>query len=177
MAKAISERLVIDASVARSSGRAGAAHCRATACRDFLLAVLEICHRLVMTPAIRDEWRKHASSFARTWRVSMEARKKVVRPDVPESEALGIKASSLFQGADRAAVLKDLHLLEAAIATDHIVVSCDDEAKRLFACAAGTVRELADVAWVNPGTTPDMRPWLENGAERKAAMTLGGFKP
>jgi hypothetical protein len=75
----ISRRLVIDASVARSSGGEAATYPTSKHCRDFLKATLKICHRVVMTPDIMEEWRAHQSGFARRWRVSMEARKKVER--------------------------------------------------------------------------------------------------
>ena len=44
-------------------------------CREFLQAVLAICHRMVLTPPIQEEWNRHQSRFARTWRKSMMARK------------------------------------------------------------------------------------------------------
>jgi hypothetical protein len=57
----LENRLVIDASVARSSGDQGATYPTSVNCRDFLLAVLNICHQLVMTQDIKAEWDKHQS--------------------------------------------------------------------------------------------------------------------
>ena len=50
---------------------------RPSNCCEFLQAVLDVCHRMVLTAPIREEWNKHQSRFARTWRVSMMARKKI----------------------------------------------------------------------------------------------------
>ncbi|VXD11233.1 hypothetical protein PL8927_140065 [Planktothrix serta PCC 8927] len=71
-----SKYLVIDASVARSCGGEDAKHPTSKNCRDFLNAVLKICHSMVMTPELKVEWNKHESTFARKWRVSMIARRK-----------------------------------------------------------------------------------------------------
>lgn len=76
MAKSPSCRLVVDASVAQAAGGKGARSDVSKSCRDTLQAILDICHRLVLTKEMRREWNKHQSSFARTWRVSMVARKK-----------------------------------------------------------------------------------------------------
>jgi hypothetical protein len=71
-----SQRLVIDASVARSAGDKDATYPQSVHCREFLLAVLDICHQIVMTPAIKAEWDKHQSKFALMWRRQMVAKKK-----------------------------------------------------------------------------------------------------
>jgi len=73
VAKGVSKRLVIDASVARSSGGEDATYPTSVHCRDFLQAVLDICHKFVMTPDIKQEWDKHQSIFALRWRRRMVA--------------------------------------------------------------------------------------------------------
>src|SRR3712207_5775264 len=73
-----SRRIVTDADVARAAGGADARHPSARACRDFLMRMLQICHRCAMTPELLDEWRRHQSRYARRWLTQMFARKKVV---------------------------------------------------------------------------------------------------
>ena len=50
-----SRRLVIDASIARACGGEDAVYPTAKSCRDALMAVYDICHRVVMTEAIDEE--------------------------------------------------------------------------------------------------------------------------
>ena len=76
MAKCASRVLVIDASIARAAGDLSK-HPTSRNCCEFLQAVLDLCHRMVLTPPIREEWNKHRSRFASKWRVSMMARKKI----------------------------------------------------------------------------------------------------
>src|SRR5207302_9194650 len=88
MPKIRSQSLIIDASVARAAGPEEATHPTAKHCRDFLLAVADICHRIVLSDAIEAEWNSHQSGFARRWRRSMFARKKIDRVKVPVDRAL-----------------------------------------------------------------------------------------
>ncbi len=78
MAKKKSKNIIIDADVARAAGGKEAKHPTPQKCRDFLLTFFYTPHRVAMSPMIRDEWNKHQSNFARTWRVKMVARKKFV---------------------------------------------------------------------------------------------------
>jgi hypothetical protein len=126
-AKGVSKRLVIDASVARSAGGEEATYPTSVYCRDFLKAVLDICHKVVMTPDIREEWNKHESDFARAWRRRMVAKRKFEFLDIPVNDELWNKIDRIA-GTDkqRTEMFKDLLLIEAAIATDRIVISLDD---------------------------------------------------
>src|SRR5438105_13114500 len=63
--------LVVDASVARAAGSLESTHPTGVLCRDFLVAVRGVCHRIAWTDAIKLEWDKHDSRFARQWRLSM----------------------------------------------------------------------------------------------------------
>ena len=161
-----SRRLVVDASVAGEPSKG---------CRAFLEAVLELCHYIVMTPKIADEWKRHARRFARKWRVRMEARKKVQRIGSTENATLRAKIESkALRRKDREAMLKDVHLLEAAIATDRSIISLDEAARLLFADASKTISEIRNIVWVNP-EKPDERPivWLEEGANPDQERMLG----
>jgi len=170
-----SRRLVIDASVARSSGGEDAVFPTSKNCRDFLKAVLEICHHVVLTPEIREEWHKHKSNFARRWLVSMFARKKAGLIDSVEDQVLRGKIDRASQSEKaRAAMLKDVHLLEAALMTDEIVVALDEKVRSLFIEAAISVGEIRNVVWINPDRADEAPlPWLEGGAKLDKKKCLG----
>ena len=161
-----SKRLVIDADVARASGSETATHPRAEHCRDFLSAILSLSYRIVMTEKINNEWKNHRSRFARRWRVSMDARKKIDRINPPEYAELRDKVTNTASDEDEIEVMqKDFHLLQAAIATDHTIVSLDETVRGLFAHASQQVGEIRNIIWVNPDR-PAEEPigWLQNGA-------------
>ncbi len=172
-----SRRLVIDANVLGEAGNQPDPGSRGIAVRAFLGAVLGICHRVVLTPAIRDEWKRHASSFARKWRVSMEGRKKIIRLDAPEDARLRKQfARAIPVQRDKEAALKDVHLIEAARAADGIVASLDERARQIFASACEAIPDLASLTWVNPACAAEGVPaWLEAGARTEQARTLGRF--
>jgi hypothetical protein len=134
---AVSRRLVIDASVASAAGLTLNPSSRR--CREFLQAVLRICHLATMTPRVREEWNRHQSLFARAWLAEMTSKAKVEDvADVP-NEALRAEAPGTVSAQ------KDLHLVEAALATDKIVISLDDKAR-----AELSVHAASDVLWVHP---------------------------
>ena len=116
-----SKLLVVDASVVRAAGESN--HPVSSSTRHFLNWVLELCHRVVLTPEIRAEWRRHQSKLARRWRLAMYARKQIVELNVAGDPDLRLRVVK-GRGQDEAiAILKDLHLIEAALETDGVVVS------------------------------------------------------
>ena len=179
MTEKISKRLVIDASIARSAGQEDATYPRSVRCRDFLQAVLEISHRVVMTPDIKKEWDKHQSRFAKKWLRQMVAKKKLYACDITLDDELWTQIESHAKtDKDREAMEKDLLLIEAAIATDKIVISLDEKVKELFIKAAAEIERLKQVAWVNPDVENTEEKgaiaWLKNGAEIESQYLLGG---
>lgn len=128
-----------------------------------------------MTPAIRDEWNTHQSNFARQWRASMVARKKMNLVCLEESEDLRQKINSIeISQASKTAMLKDCHLIEAAIETDQRIISLDDAVRKLFSVASHNVEEIKDVLWVNPVTdSGKVMAWLNEGAPVQVKWQLG----
>lgn len=161
-----SKRLVIDTDVIRAAGDIHATKPRAINCRDFLKEVLVKNLSVVLTKEIKDEWKKHSSSFALEWRYSMYARRKVVDINPPQDDALQDKIiGSTDVVAEINAMKKDMHLLHAAMATDNSIISCDESVRTFYAKASQQVGEIRMVIWVNPDRTEE-EPivWLKNGA-------------
>jgi hypothetical protein len=174
----LSKILVIDASIARSCGQPEATYPTSVHCREFLEHVLSICHRIVMTPEIRDEWNKHASRFARSWMSQMIARKKLIAmPTLPIDSALWNLLEKLAEtDKQRGDIVKDIHLLEAALATDQIIISLDEQtARKYFTQAAQTIETLQPITWVNPDKIEKEQPiaWLLAGCPNEKNRTLG----
>jgi|SRR5579863_3736983 len=169
----MSRCLVIDTTVVRASGGEAASNPLSTSCRDFLKAVLSICHKVTITPDIQSEWKKHRSRFSSTWLTSMDARKKVVRIGTPDIRAIRKKLEKIPQNQGKEAMIKDLHLVAAASAGDGLIVSLDEEARGFFEATAESIGELKSLVWVNPGKTEDLGiSWLKNGAPSEKKRQL-----
>lgn len=170
-----SKRLVIDASVAHAAGGKDAVFPASKLCRDFLGAVLRICHRVVFTPAIREEWNRHQSGYASEWRTSMAARRKTcILPDVQRPGIRRKAADTTTSDKDRGALLKDFRLISAALDSDHTIVSLDETARGLFSAASQATGELRNLVWANPSVvTEDLISWLQDGAPAEANRRLG----
>lgn len=144
-------------------------HPVSSANREFLNSVLEICHRVVMTTEIGAEWRRHQSRVTGRWKVAMYARKKIVSLEVPANTEMRSRLTQGHLDADRDAILKDAHLIEACLMADRIVASLDENARTLF-----QVDELNVVTWVNPvSVRARIRGWLEEGAPPVEEWQLG----
>jgi hypothetical protein len=75
-------------------------------------------------------------------------------------------------------MLKDIHLVEAARATDEAVLSLDDTVRNLLAAASQRVRALRKIVWVNPGTAGESAcTWLRSGAPPDKELQLGASTP
>lgn len=165
-------QLVIDADIVHSASEA--TYPISSTCRKFLDIVLEVGHHLVMTKAIREEWHRHISKYARTWRRRMWARKRVVRIVGERDETLRVRIASSVPQEQQAMIAKDVHLVEAARATDRLITSRDERVRRALGAAANKVEELKKITWVNP-TREDEKPidWLRDGAKTEKHRLLG----
>jgi ABC-type iron transport system FetAB ATPase subunit len=168
-----SRGIVIDASIAKAAGRSE--HPTSSTSRVFLEEIRRICHSLVLSDDLMLEWKHRASFLAREWLASMFARKKVKRlrlvPDKTFKERISTTTGS---DKERAAMLKDLHLIEAAIHISAPVASLDETVRALFHHASQHVLGLRAVVWVNLSKEQETAlVWLENGAPNEAARCLG----
>ncbi|NJM47033.1 MAG: hypothetical protein HC860_13460 [Alkalinema sp. RU_4_3] len=169
--------LVIDASIARSCGDQTATYPTSVRCRDFLIETQANQHRIVLTADINAEWNKHKSRFARQWLGSMIARKQFTKIlDLPIDPELWDPIEELAKDdGERAAMTKDILLLEAALATDRAITSLDEKtARKFFTLAAKTIPKLRSIVWVNPDK-PEEIPieWLREGAPADEFRMLG----
>lgn len=176
MPSKISRALVVDASVARSSGGEEATYPTSKNCRDCLKTISLLSHRVVMSKPISDEWNKHKSGFASTWLVSMTAKKRILRIEPePIDEATRLKILRTAESQKQIeAMLKDIHLIEAALAIDNTVIALDEIVRALFGTACQAMGQMKDIIWINPDKPEEqISAWLENGAEPEKMRQLG----
>ena len=139
--------LVVDASVVRSAGETE--HPMSSSCRNCLEAIRRICHRVAITPSIREEWNNHMSRFSRKWRRSMAARRKPLQPVTPAEIVLD--NTGLSEG-DQEVIEKDRCLLEAAFSADHVIVTRDNALRLALSRTAEGAKLAARITWINPVT-------------------------
>lgn len=172
MAKQRPRRLVIDADIVNSASESK--YPISSTCRKFLDTVLAVGHHVVMTKAIREEWHRHMSRYSRRWRRQMWARKRVVKIIDERNEILRGRIDASVSQDQQAMVAKDVHLVEAALATDQLITSRDERVRSALRTASNNVGELKRIVWVNP-TRGDEKPidWLRDGAKTEEHRLLG----
>lgn len=128
-----------------------------------------------MTPEISKEWRERLSPFARDWLVEMRRKGKEVLVATAINPHIRAQVEQLkLTEKRRQEMIDDLILIEAALATDHIVISLDQTVRKLFAAASDNIRELRNVVWVNPEKEEEqVIAWLGNGARPDPKRRLG----
>lgn len=166
--------LVIDASIAEAAGTSERSHPNAARCRDFLAAVRNNCHRMAWSEPIVAEWDKHKRGFAALWLVSMRNLRKLrhVQDETWGELREAIEAHSKDQNVVRIMV-KDSHLIQAALATDSRIASLDDAVRGHFSRLAAEFPPLRPIMWVNPVTEgAGAVGWLETGAKAQRSRRL-----
>ncbi len=173
------KRIVVNASVARAAGGEGATASVSINCTEFLESFRDqTSHHIVMTLELSAEWDEHQSNFAAAWLANMIATKRFHYIQLPQNRILHEKIeATASQQKDINAMLKDFHLLGAALVTDLIVISLDESIRTLFAQATQQVSEIRDIIWVNPERTTEEQPitWLQSGAPPEAHRQLSAY--
>lgn len=158
--KVASQWIVVDATVLKGASSTDGGPPRGVACRRALLAILDICHRAVVSPALEKEYQDNPSKFGQKWRVAMMRRNMIVRTLAKETgRARGWMQSPVFTERERPIAAKDLHLVLAAWEKEAVILSGDDTSRALFARLA----DLKDLGWARM-TGDDVLAWLEGGA-------------
>ncbi len=71
-------------------------------------------------------------------------------------------------------MLKDIHLIEAAVQTDRVVASLDEIARGHFARVSASFDEIDRIVWVNPTRESErLESWLRRGAPENRSRQLG----
>ncbi len=166
-----SRLLVIDASILHAAS--ARQNPTASACRKVLIDILEICHRACATPAIREEWKRHQSVFARGWFTSMYARRKIAPPAVHDRAPIrrAVLSNRTLTPGQVAQIEKDLHLIEAALGADKIILSLDARMRSLLRRVGITA--LRGVVWADPVEHPaEVQGFLNGSAGPLLAWTV-----
>jgi hypothetical protein len=166
-ARAHALRLVIDASVARSAGETE--HPVSSLCRNFLKAVLDSTaqFQVVMSHDILTEWKRHRSRYSLRWQKTMTAKRRVVTLEIPRLQQLRQKMIT-------PEMVKDVHLLEAALATDKRIASGDDTARGFYR----GIPHVRMVLWINPAREAEGAvEWLDRGAKLETFRLLLSVAP
>ena len=163
--------MVVDASVAQSSGNEGATDLTAQMCRKALLVIRDRQMSVVLSPAIIAEWKAHQSRFARLWLHEMYGRRRVVKV-LPRSQEQLRREISKSDPKSAQVMMKDLLLVEAALDSDKRILSRDAAARDCYQALATPRRELRAIHWGTP-TDPPCMVWLESGAPEEGSFRLG----
>ncbi|HVU11630.1 MAG TPA: hypothetical protein VHD90_10140 [Phototrophicaceae bacterium] len=172
------KRLIVDSDVMQAAGYKNEPP-SSKICREVLTTILNICHRVVLTETLQEEWSRHAeqSAFSRYWQVEMAGRHEkllAVRNSTRNRPLLDKLDQVVTDENIKARLRKDIHLVEAALLADKIVISMNERDRNHFHSYAGEIEELRQIMWVNPtNSNEEVIEWLREGAKLDRTRCLG----
>ncbi|BAI62284.1 conserved hypothetical protein [Methanocella paludicola SANAE] len=167
-------KLVIDACVGHASD--------SKVCRDVLNTVYTHKYHVVMSEQLWDEWKRHKGRFAVSWMKAMADKGRLLRKAIETNDDIRNKIRSSIAAKKDPTILvvimKDMHLVEAALVTDNIIISLDERARGHFKRASTMSEELKVIIWVNPHEPVEKAiDWLKYGARPEDFRMLGYVAP
>ena len=169
------KKIVIDASVARAAGNTSL-HPASKGCREALLSIDASKLVVIIGGNLKEEWNKHQSKFSKSWLISVIARGRFF-PINPLPQCHQLRACISKTASDEkseTAMNKDVHLLELALCSDHIVLALDEVVRTHFKALSAHHTPLKFVMWANPSQQIDNVPiWLKKGAPNNKYLMLG----
>lgn len=168
--------ILVDANIAKSAADP-ARHPTTIACLRLARALEARSCRTgaAMTPALQEEWKRHASRTMVAWLASMESRGRVRREADRRVNDLRAAVTDIKDGGVRAAIQKDIHLSEAAIYHGFPVASQDDRQRKFLAQLSTQYALAGQVQWINPVTDPDAwEDWLVEGCIERDVHCCSG---
>lgn len=165
-------QLIIDADIVHSAS--GKENDLAIRCREVLDTVLDEGHELIRTPRMKEEWDNHLSRYSANWLRLMQSRRKLLDLDEADTGLIGALSNLPVLPAEHAIMVKDCHLLEAALGSDKRVISKDEAAYFHFYQASATISQLRKIMWASPMRPKDeCEAWLAAGAKPEAKRRVG----
>jgi hypothetical protein len=179
------KRLVIDTSVCLSPGGHKADDEQSITCTEILENVYCLKYYFVCTPEVQSEISRHldakltkyVTKYTVDWFARMRRRGKIISINETENIRLREKIKTKkFGKRQLIEVLKDIHLIEAANATDNKIISHDKTAYGYFK-RVSDIDEISIVVWMDMNNPDqDIIKWLKSGAKNKKEHMLG-FNP
>lgn len=149
-------KLTIDANIARAAGDVSL-HPVSKSSRELLIHIKDNTEaRIILCNRLNEEWKKHRSSFARTWYTAMIARKRVEFISIDTStidkriEAIPGATQNIIDDAK-----KDAHLIILA-QVDKIIFSNETNARKIFEDNRNFLPEVIGIVWRSPSDEWDI---------------------
>ncbi len=173
---AAQKRLVVDANIAFAASDTSDDEC-ANNCYELLDTIEKCKHSIVLSDELFREWFVRHSNFSLLWLNRMAQARLLCWPSISNNEIIrnAIKEYANNEG-EYTHMMKDVHLLEAALFTDKIVASMDKRARRQFVriCLRKEETEIKEIMWVNPDVKEEACcDWLDRGAPVEPERQLG----
>jgi hypothetical protein len=161
--------VVVDASVARACNDPASTD---EAAKSFLflqqLARRDFHLGVVVNEELDREWQKHGSGSFNSWLARMYTRRRVVFVKEKKSNDYRSAVQAVVNHGIKAALEKDLHLIELALFGQHPVASLDEKQRTYVTALIEQYSLLKSIQWINPVKQEGWVEWFERGCDRES---------
>jgi hypothetical protein len=165
------EHAIVDACVAASVGNP--THEKFVGAREIIDYFSDGPVGVFMTDDLLAEWRRHASRFMKSWLANMVARGRTRHEKDKRISDFRKALLRVPENEGRVAMLKDAHLVEAAIWFQLGVLSLDDKQRKYLQNLVQYYPLVGKVQWFNPASDQKMcMLWLQAGCREVSVATI-----
>lgn len=108
-------------------------------------------YKIVLSEQLKREWLEHASLYTRKFFSSLKSRRRILYiEDIEGQFEIRYNLHKIRDQSRISAIEKDMHLIEAALLSDKIIVSSDNKARGHFSFISDTFNIIGSILWVDP---------------------------
>lgn len=139
-------KFIVDADIIRSAGYSE--HPVSSTSRTILNEIKDSNSNAVYCSTLMKEWKKHRSTYSTKWIATMMSKKRLlfIASDIEAKVFL----ENLENSKEKNIALKDVHLIDLAIASDKIIFSNDLNAKNAFSNLLDKRHNFKNIYWLSP---------------------------
>lgn len=162
---------IVDACVLKGAGTSDVID--SIRCRGAIDAVRVHKHVLLVDPKLWDEWRVHLTRYSASWLTDIISREQLVFVTLSDRHRHGLTAAIYtLPVAQQPAALKDLHILQAAVEHNALVISNEQVCRRAYVSCGSSYPPIQGVYWVSPLMCADLPHWLAQRGPPNAGWLL-----
>lgn len=166
--------VVVDADVLSGASTVASSNSHGARCRRILNLLHDVCHSVIVSN--EKEWNLTSSAHAVFWKAAMTLKGKVDKETVPQQTSLRMAVTSeIKQKSYFDAMMKDIHLIEAAAFRGGVIFSNNKKDRKKFMESQSIHAHIPSVVWIAPDEiTGDIEQWIRDGMDENHVLFQDG---
>ena len=130
-------------------------------------------HKIIMTKELKNQWDMVNSMVANQFLSAMASRQRIERLNFIKNNIRNEFQNLNCPQNIRVPLERDIHLIEAALDTDKVVISKDKKARLNFCIISDDLEDIKGIMWADPTMIEENAIiWLKNGMPKDKNKNL-----